>query len=98
MVLIVNYVNTHEEVQLNRCVGKNEIRNIYVKLKYQKENEPKYHPVKQAEEETYQEMTENYTKFENKAKKYDYGADKKYEEKKAAYNTSMYDLDRKYAK
>ncbi len=73
MVLICNNnILTIEKFHEHRCAEKNEILNIYVKLKWEKKNEPKYHPVKQVEEETYQEMIENHSKFKNKATKYDY--------------------------
>ncbi len=83
---------------LNRCVEKNEILNIYVKLKYEKKNEPKYKytPPPPDDDPNYlarMRSFENYTTFKNKSKMYDYVSEKKaHEENRKA----MLELSKKY--
>ncbi len=76
MVLICNNnIITIDQFHLNRCVEKNEILNIYYKLREQKKNEPRYvatKPDTNDYEEEFQRARENYCKFENKANKYTY--------------------------
>jgi hypothetical protein len=79
MVLICNNnIITIDQFHLNRCVEKNEIKNIYLKLKYEKENEPKYIPYTAPQnDEEISRRIENYSTFSNKSKKYDYRKSKR---------------------
>jgi hypothetical protein len=77
MVLICNNdVLTIEQFHLNRCVEKNEILNIVMKLREEKKNQPRYVATKPDTNDYDAEMDRArevyYSKFENKATKYNY--------------------------
>ena len=92
MVLICNNnILTIDQFHKNRCAEKNEILNIYVKMKYEAK-EPKSYTPQQSEQfnGTITRTKENYSEFKSKTSKYDYETNKK------AYNTAVYNLDTKY--
>lgn len=93
MVILCNTnIISVDQFKKNEAAEKNGILDIYVKMKYGQKDEQKQVLCNDIKfEGTITRTSENYSAFSNKSKQYDY------EEKKRAYNTTMFDPNRKYS-